>query len=75
MKEAILAVTTSAAFAGILVLVTILEHLWNLNFEVWKSTILLTAVVFIVVSTVFFVLEVQISLRTLKTSIDQIRRP
>lgn len=75
LKNAILAVTTSAAFAGILVLVTILEHLWNLNFEVWKSTILLTAVVFIVVSTVFFVLEVQISLRTLKTSIDQIRRP
>lgn len=75
LKNAILAVTTSAAFAGILVLVTILEHLWNLNFEVWKSTILLTAIVFIVVSTVFFVLEVQISLRTLKTSIDQIRRP
>ena len=73
LKNAILAVTTSAAFSGILVLVTILEHLWGLNFEVWKSTILLTAILFIVVSTVFFVLEVQISLKTLKTSIEQAR--
>ena len=53
MKNAILAVTTSAAFSGILVLVTILEHLLELNMEVWKSTMLLTAVVFIVVSTSF----------------------
>jgi hypothetical protein len=37
--------------------------------EVWKSTMLLTAVVFIVVSTIFFVLEVQISLKTIRTSI------
>ena len=59
MKNAILAVTTSAAFSGILVLVTDLEHLLELNMEVWKSTMLLTAVVFIVVSTIFFVLEVQ----------------
>ena len=46
LKNAILAVTTSAAFSGILVLVTILEHLLELNMEVWKSTMLLTAVVF-----------------------------
>lgn len=65
LKNAILSVTTSAAFSGILVLVTILEHLWDLNLEVWKSTMLLTAVVFIVVSTIYFVLEVQISLKTL----------
>ena len=39
LKNAILAVTTSAAFSGILVLVTILEHLSGLNLEVWKSTI------------------------------------
>ena len=64
-----LAVTTSAAFSGILVLVTILEHLSGLNLEVWKSTMLLTAVVFIVVSTIFFVLEIQISLKTIHTSI------
>ena len=38
LKNAILAVTTSAAFSGILVLVTILEHLSGLNLEVWKST-------------------------------------
>ena len=69
LKNAILAVTTSAAFSGILVLVTILEHLLELNMEVWKSTMLLTAVVFIVVSTIFFVLEVQISLKTIRTSI------
>lgn len=37
--------------------------------EVWKSTMLLTAVVFIVVSTIFFVLEIQISLKTIHTSI------
>ena len=61
--------TTSAAFSGILVLVTILEHLSGLNLEVWKSTMLLTAVVFIVVSTIFFVLEIQISLKTIHTSI------
>ena len=69
LKNAILAVTTSAAFSGILVLVTILEHLSGLNLEVWKSTMLLTAVVFIVVSTIFFVLEIQISLKTIHTSI------
>lgn len=69
LKNAILAVTTSAAFSGILVLVTILEHLLELNMEVWKSTMLLTAVVFIVVSTIFFELEVQISLKTIRTSI------
>ena len=33
------------------------------------STMLLTAVVFIVVSTIFFVLEIQISLKTIHTSI------
>ena len=33
LKNAILAVTTSAAFSGILVLVTILEHLLELNME------------------------------------------
>lgn len=74
LKNAILATTTSAAFSGILVLVTILEHLWGLKLEVWKSTMLLTAVAFIVVSTIFFVLEIQISLKTLKTSISEIRR-
>ena len=56
LKNAILAVTTSA-------------HLSGLNLEVWKSTMLLTAVVFIVVSTIFFVLEIQISLKTIHTSI------
>ncbi len=71
LKNAILAVTISAAFSGILVLVTLLEHFLNLNLEVWKSTILLTAVVFIVVSTLFFVIEVQISLKALNLTIEK----
>ncbi|WP_290116156.1 DUF2721 domain-containing protein [Turicimonas muris] len=70
LKNAILAVTISAAFSGILVLVSILENILNLKLEVWKSTILLTAVIFIVTSTIFFVMEVHLSLKALGLSIE-----
>ncbi len=71
LKNAILAVTISAALCGLLILVTVLEHYLQLNLEVWKSTILLTAVVFIVVTTVFFVIEIQLSLQDLSLAVQQ----
>lgn len=75
LKNAILSVITSVAFSGILVLVTVLEHLFGLNLVVWKSTMLLTAVIFIVVSTIYFVLEVQLSLIVIERRIRDIIRP
>ncbi len=69
LKNAILSVTISAALSGSLVLVTIAEHFLDIDLEVWKSVILLTAVVFIVVSTMFLVLEVHLSLRALAMTI------
>ncbi len=71
LKNAILAVTISAALSGLLILVTVLEHYLHLNLEVWKSTILLTAVVFIVVTTIFFVIEIQLSLKDISISVQQ----
>lgn len=75
LKNAILSVITSVAFSGILVLVTVLEHLFGLNLVVWKSTMLLTAVIFIVVSTIYFVLEVHLSLISIEKRIHDIIRP
>ncbi|MCD8338993.1 MAG: DUF2721 domain-containing protein [Burkholderiales bacterium] len=69
LKNAILAVTISAALSGSLVLVTILEHFLDLDLDVWKATILLTAVVFIVLSTLFLVIEVHLSLKALRITI------
>lgn len=70
LKNAILCVALSAALSGALVLATVLEGLAKLHLEVIKAGLLVSAVGLIVVSTIYFVIEVSCSLKALGMSVN-----
>lgn len=71
LKRAILFVVLSAAFSGLLVLTSTIEALFGLEFSSLKHIELLISVGFIVISTIYFSLEVSTSLRALNMSVHR----
>lgn len=75
LKNGILTVMLSAAFSSLQILVIVLEHLFQLELSFLKSSMLLTSVIFIVLSSCIYVNEVQISLRALGLAVHHHDRP
>lgn len=71
LKNAILCVALSAAVSGGLVLVTVIEGLTGARLGEFKAGLLVSAVGLIVVSTVYFVIEVSSSLKALGMSLQR----
>lgn len=69
LKKAILMVVLSAAFTGFLVLASVIEALFGFELETLKSLLLLIAVGLIVISTILFSIEINISLKALGLSV------
>ena len=69
LKNAILCVALSAAVSGALVLATVIEGLTGMAMTAIKAGLLMSAVGLIVVSTIYFVLEVSSSLKALGMSL------
>lgn len=69
LKKAILFVVLSAAFSGLLVLASVVESMFGVPMEMLKNILLLTSVGLIVLSTIFFALEVNTSLKALGMSV------
>lgn len=69
LRKAILFVALSATFSGLLVLASVIEALFGSPLETLKSLFLLCSVGFIVISTMFFALEVHTSLKALGLSV------
>ncbi|MEF9996986.1 MAG: DUF2721 domain-containing protein [Burkholderiaceae bacterium] len=70
LKNAILCVAVSAALSGALVLATVIEGLLGIGLPAIKAVMLVGAVGLIVISTVYFVLEVSSSLKALGISVN-----
>ncbi len=75
LKNGVLTVTLSAAFSSLQILCIVLEHLFHVNLDFWKSLMLLTSVVFIVIATCVYVTEVSISVRALALIVHHHNRP
>ncbi len=69
LRKAILFVVLSAACSGLLVLTSTIEAIFGLNLDTIKHVFLLASVGLIVVSTIYFSLEVSISLKALGLSV------
>ncbi len=69
LKKAILLVVLSAACSGLLVLASVVEAMFGTPLETLKGILLLGAVGLIVISTIFFSFEVNISLKALGMSV------
>ena len=71
LRKAILFVVLSAASSGLLVLASTLEGLFGVDLLIAKHVLLLCCVGLIVVSTIFFALEVTTSLKALALRKEQ----
>ena len=69
LKKAILLVTLSATFSGLLVLSSVVESMFNVPLEIVKSILLLISVGLIVLAAFTFALELSISVRALGMSV------
>ena len=69
LKKTILLVVLSAACSGLLVLASVVEAMFGTPLETLKGILLLGAVGLIVISTIFFSFEVNISLKALGMSV------
>ncbi len=75
LKNGVLTVALSAAFSSMQVLFIILEHLFNLNLDIWKSMMLLISVVCIVIASCIYVTEVSVSTNALALLVHHHDRP
>lgn len=71
LRKAILFVVLSAACSGLLVLTSTIEAIFGLDLDTTKHIFLLASVGLIVISTIFFSLEVNISLKALGMSVHK----
>ena len=75
LKTGILTLMISAAFSSLQVLVIVIERLFSLDLSLMKSTMLLTSVIFIVISSCIYVSEVQVSVKALGLTVHHHNRP
>ncbi|MCD8338992.1 MAG: DUF2721 domain-containing protein [Burkholderiales bacterium] len=75
LKNGVMTVALSAAFSSLQVLFIILEHLFNINLDLWKSMMLLVSVIFIVIGSCIYVAEVSSSTNALALRVHQHDRP
>lgn len=71
LRKAILFVVLSAACSGLLVLTSTVEAIFGLDLDTAKHIFLLSSVGLIVISTLYFSLEVNISLKALGMSVHK----
>ena len=74
LRKAILAVVLSATFAALLIFESVAASLFGWQTEVMKPILLLVSAACIVVSTIYFVLEVNLSVRALGMSVEIARK-
>ncbi len=75
LKNGVLTVALSAAFSSLQVLCIIIEHLFEADLGILKSAMLLTSVIFIVISSCIYVTEVSLSVRALGLTVHHHDRP
>jgi len=75
LKTGILTLMISAAFSSLQVLVIVIERLFSLDLSLMKSTMLLSSVIFIVISSCIYVSEVQVSVKALGLTVHHHNRP
>lgn len=69
LKKAVESVVLSATFSGILVFASVIEAMFDLELGDLKSALLVIAVGCIILTTVYFVAEVHLSLKAIEKSV------
>ncbi len=72
LRRAMLCLALSTVSAGLLVALNVLESFWNLNWTGLSAALLGVALLLIIVSCVFFTLEVSLSLKAIRLLVRRV---